>query len=206
MKSLTTYIDESLNGAIRKWLKPVLQSHINMGKLGNKMNLINIDENKLNKPETPFLFKDYSKDNIFLKIINNKVTGFTIASQLLRQPNKYLIIDDNTSYTPDCMPYWYKVDENNIYCCGLVMYDINNKLADDYLNIINIESGMFVDKSKELNKALLNDFIKFINSGYFNSNYKGLIAKPLHPRVTNNLRQLGFDINKENKETLIYKI
>ena len=37
-------------------------------------------------------------------------------------------------------------------------------------------------------------------------NYDGIVAKPLHPKMKANIIKLGFRIDSDDKEILIYKL
>ena len=200
MISILAYIHESLKTDIQKWLKDIYQTQQSLIK-DNKLHPIQVDTSKLNKPKKSFIFDEYATDEIFKKIINNKQTGFSVASQLLRIPNQYLK-DEDKEYKPDCMPYWYKVDKN-VYFVGLCMYDKNVTYIDGFIHLINIESSLIVSESLPLLKAMLNDFIKTINK---EGNYNGISAKPAHPKIKATLIKLGFRVSNDNKNLLVYKI
>ena len=201
MISILAYIHESLKTDIQKWLKDIYQTQQSLIK-DNKLQPIQVDTSKLNKPKKSFIFDEYATDETFKKIINNKQVGFTVASQMLRIPNQYLK-DDDKEYKPDCIPYWYK-DDKNVYFVGLCMYDKNVTYIDGFIHLINIESSLIVSESLPLLKAMLNDFInKIINKL---GNYNGISAKPTHPKIKATLIKLGFSVSKDNKNLLVYKI
>ena len=188
MISILAYIHESLKTDIQKWLKDIYQTQQSLIK-DNKLQPIQVDTSKLNKPKKSFIFDEYATDETFKKIINNKQVGFTVASQMLRIPNQYLK-DDDKEYKPDCIPYWYKDDKNVTY-------------IDSFIHLINIESSLIVSESLPLLKAMLNDFIKTINK---EGNYNGISAKPTHPKIKATLIKLGFNASNDNKNILTYKI
>ena len=231
MISILAYIHESLKTDIQKWLKDIYQTQQSLIK-DNKLQPIQVDTSKLNKPKKSFIFDEYATDETFKKIINNKQVGFTVASQMLRIPNQYLK-DDDKEYKPDCIPYWYK-DDKNVYFVGLCMYDKNVTYIDSFIHLINIESSLIVSESLPLLKAMLNDFIKTIDKeGNYNlektklahlyyryiysmvlmpydykkeGNYNGISAKPTHPKIKATLIKLGFNASNDNKNILTYKI
>ena len=200
MISILAYIHESLKTDIQKCLKDIYQTQQSLIK-DNKLQPIQVDTSKLNKPKKSFIFDEYATDETFKKIINNKQVGFTVASQMLRIPNQYLK-DDDKEYKPDCIPYWYK-DDKNVYFVGLCMYDKNVTYIDSFIHLINIESSLIVSESLPLLKSILNDFIKTINK---EGNYNGISAKPTHPKIKATLIKLGFNASNDNKNILTYKI
>lgn len=200
MKSLITYISEALDQKIQKWLKQIYQTQQTLIK-NNKVEPIEIDVEKLNKPEKEFLYDNYSNDPIFKKILADKNFGFTVINQMFRLDKKYLV-DNDKEYKPDCYPYWYQSDAN-IYFVGLCLYDKNITYIENYINLIGIESSLMVNNSADLNKAILNDFIKVIPKI---GNYKGITIKPIHPKMKAIFIKLGFKVSSDNKEILIYKL
>lgn len=200
MKSLITYIYEALDQKIQKWLKDVYNNQQQLVK-DNKVQPIEVDIEKLNKPEKEFLYDNYSNDPVFKKILADKHLGFTVTNQMFRIPKQYLI-DNDKEYKPDCYPYWYQSDQN-IYFVGLCLYDKNITYIENYINLIGIESSLIVNNSGDLNKAILNDFIKIIPKL---GNYKGITIKPIHPKMKATFIKLGFRSSSENKEILVYKI
>lgn len=199
MKSLTRYIIEGLKNEYKKWLQNVLNSQLSLVK-DNKVQPLNIDIQNLNKPEKSFLYDDFINDPIVKKIIGNKQTGFVVTNQIIRNPNQY-IKDEDKKFNSECLPYWYQ-DGNNIYMVGICIYDKTVSYVDDFVHIISIESSLAIEDSNELNKAIVNDFIKFIQK---DNNVTGLSAKPKHPKMKAILQKIGFNELEDNKEILTYK-
>lgn len=200
MKNLITYIVEKLKSDVQQWLKQVYNTQQSLIK-DNKVEPINVDVNKLNKPQNPFLFKDFSTDTIVKQIVGNNHVGFTVINQMIRNPKQYLL-DENKDLNPECMPYWY-ADGENIYFVGLCIYDKNVSYVDNFVHLIAIESSLIVAESLVLNKAILNDFIKLVN---VDGQYQGITVKPTHPKMKANFIKLGFKSLNENKEILTYKL
>lgn len=200
MKSLVKFITEGLKNEYKKWFKNVLSSQESLVE-NNKVKMLDIDIQNLNKPEKSFEYDDFVNDPIVKNIISNNKTGFVVTNQIIRNPKQY-IQDEGRNFHSECMPYWYQ-DGNNIYMINLCIFDKEVAYIDNYVHIISIESSLAVNKSEDVNKAILNDFIKFIEK---QGNFKGLSAKPKHPKMKASLIKIGFNKSEENDEILIYKI
>ena len=200
MKNLISYITEKLKTDVEKWLDAVYQSQQSLIK-DNKVEPINVDVNKLNKPNKTFTFEDFSTDTIVKNIVGNKQVGFTVINQMIRNPKQY-VLDENKQMNPECLPYWY-ADGKNIYFVGLCIFDKTVSYIDNFIHLIAIESSLIVSEALPLNKAILNDFIKLINA---DGHYQGITVKPTHPKMKANFIKLGFNSFKDNKEILTYKL
>ena len=200
MKSLVKFITEGLKNEYKKWFKNVLSSQESLVE-NNKVKMLDVDVQNLNKPEKSFEYDAFVNDPIVKKIISNNKTGFVVTNQIIRNPKQY-IQDEGRNFHSECIPYWYQ-DGNNIYMINLCIFDKEVAYIDNYVHIISIESSLAVNESEDVNKAILNDFIKFIEK---QGNFKGLSAKPKHPKMKASLIKIGFDKSEENDEILIYKI
>jgi hypothetical protein len=200
MKSLLRYLIEGLKTDVKKWLNNVYKSQQSLVK-NNKLQQIDVDVKQLNKPQQPFLLEDFASEPIVKQLIGNRLTGFTVVNQMIRNPKQY-IYDKTKEMKPECMPYWYS-NGNNIYFVGICIYDKSISYIDNYVHLIAIESSLIVSESAPLNVAILNDFIKLINK---EGNYQGISVKPLHPKMKASFMKLGFNVLKENKEILTYKL
>jgi len=206
MKSLSRYIIESFAPAIEKWLTSVYE---NMQKLiqNNKIEPIDVDVKKLAKPDKgAFKYADYKDSKVFKNIISNKQLGFPVTSQMLQVP-KYLIDDsgeEKYQSQPECLPYWFAKDKNDIYFVGIVLFDTNKEYVENFALINDIETSLCVKDALPVLKAILNDFaLHYISK---KKNYAGLCAKPTHPKVKATLVRLGFSPMKDNKEIYTYKL
>ena len=200
MKQLLTYINEALKSDVQQWLKNVYQTQQTLIK-DNKVQPLQVDVNKLNKPKKSFTFEDFSTDAVVKKIVGDKQVGFVVTNQMIRNPKQY-IQDKDKELSPECLPYWYQ-DVENIYFVGICIYDKKASYIDNFVHIIGIESSLVVAESAPLLKAILGDFIKFIEK---EGNFVGISAKPTHPKMKANLIKLGFNSFKDNKEILTYKL
>lgn len=200
MKSLVKFITEGLKNEYKKWFKNVLSSQESLVE-NNKVKMLDVDVQNLNKPEKSFEYDDFVNDPIIKNIISNNKTGFVVTNQIIRNPKQY-IQDEGRNFHSECMPYWYQ-DGNNIYMINLCIFDKEVAYIDNYVHIISIESSLAVNKSEDVNKAILNDFVKFIEK---QGNFKGLSAKPKHSKMKASLIKIGFDKSEENDEILVYKI
>ena len=201
MKQLLTYINEALKSDVQQWLKKVYQTQQTLVK-DNKVQPLQVDVNKLNKPKKSFTFEDFSTDAIVKKILGDRQVGFTVTNQMIRNPKQY-ILDDEKELNPECLPYWYQ-DRDNIYFVGICIFDKNVSYIDNFVHLISIESSLIVQESLPLNKAILADFVKFMEGE--KQQFIGISAKPVHPKMKANLIKLGFNVSKDNKEILIYKL
>ena len=68
MKQLLTYINEALKSDVQQWLKNVYQTQQTLIK-DNKVQPLQVDVNKLNKPKKSFTFEDFSTDAVVKKIV-----------------------------------------------------------------------------------------------------------------------------------------
>lgn len=201
MKSLVAYITEGLKSEYQQWFKKVYQTQQALIK-DNKVQPIKVDVDKLNKPKRTFTFEDFSTDAVVKKIVGDKQVGFTVTNQMIRNPKQY-IQDEGKELNPECLPYWYQ-DGDNIYFVGICIFDKNVSYIDNFVHLIGIESSMIVQESLPLNKAILADFIKFMEGE--KQQFTGITAKPTHPKMKANLIKLGFNTFKDNKEILTYKL
>lgn len=219
MKSLTVYIQESLQASVSKWIKEVYETMQKLIK-DKQLQPIEVDTNLLAKPEKEFKFDDFVNDRNVRKILNDDKIGFTVINQMIKMNKKYLMNGDN-EIKPDCMPYWYrpeskaneaeettKSNDNGTisptYFVGLVMFDLNNSIVENYANIVALETSMCVKESLPVMKAILNDFsLHFLNK---KGKFQGVASKPSHPKMKSNLMRLGFKPAKDNKEILLYKL
>ena len=198
MKTLTEYnIYEGLSNDVKKFFDNVFKTQEKLVEK-NKVQPIDVDTTKLNKPKHSFKKEDLS-DNSIKQIISSKHTGFTVAMQMLSNENKYFK-DEDKEYNPECYPYFYK-DGKNIYCVGLLMYDEKINYIDQFITLLLIESSMIVSKSINVDKGILNDFINMMKG-----KYKGICVKPAHPKLKATFTKLGFTSMKDNKDILTYKL
>ena len=198
MKTLTEYnIYEGLSNDVKKFFDNVFKTQEKLVEK-NKVQPIDVDATKLNKPKHSFKKEDLS-DNSIKQIIASKHTGFTVAMQMLSNENKYFK-DEDKEYNPECYPYFYK-DGKNIYCVGLLMYDEKINYIDQFITLLLIESSMIVSKSINVDKSILNDFINMMKG-----KYKGICVKPAHPKLKATFTKLGFTSMKDNKDILTYKL
>lgn len=198
MKTLTEYnIYEGLSNDVKKFFDNVFKTQEKLIEK-NKVQPIDVDATKLNKPKHSFKKEDLS-DNSIKQIIASKHTGFTVAMQMLSNENKYFK-DEDKEYNPECYPYFYK-DGKNIYCVGLLMYDEKINYIDQFVTLLLIESSMIVSKSINVDKGILNDFINMMKG-----KYKGICVKPVHPKLKATFTKLGFTSMKDNKDILTYKL
>ena len=195
-----SYISENLKPDIQKFLKGVYETELKLIQNG-KIEPIEFDVKKLNKPEHEFLYDDYYNDKQFKMIIDNKLFGFVVISQMLKQVKQYLI-DEDKELKPDAYPYWYQGDKG-VYCVGMLLYDKNVAYKENYLTLVGIESALFAKNSLNLNKAILNDFIKVVPKM---GQYEGLAIKPLHPKMKAQMMKIGFRIDTDNKDILVIKL
>lgn len=200
MKKLSLYILEKLNYDVEKWLKSVYETMQKLIK-DNKVQQIEIDVKKLNKPKKPFNFNDFLTDTIVKQIISDKQLGFTVTNQMIRNPKQY-ILDEEKEMNPECYPYWYQQDDN-IYFVGLIIYDKTVSYIDNFIHLIGIESSLIVSESQVLNKALLADFIRLANN---NGSFNGITVKTSHPKMKATFIKLGFNTLKEDNNILTYKL
>lgn len=198
MKTLTEYnIYEGLSNDVKKFFNNVFKTQEKLVEK-NKVQPIDVDATKLNKPKHSFKKEDLS-DNSIKQIIASKHTGFTVAMQMISNENKYFK-DEDKEYNPECYPYFYK-DGKNIYCVGLLMYDEKINYIDQFVTLLLIESSMIVSKSINVDKGILNDFINIMKG-----KYKGICVKPVHPKLKATFTKLGFTSMKDNKDILTYKL
>ena len=192
----------------------------------NKLQQLDVDINNLNKPQKPFEFDDFSRNQFVKKIIKDNKIGFVVTNQMMNMPKKYLVMntdEGDKEIKPLCFPYWYrpqsstneakadevktKVNKNEIdptYFIGLIMYDETSSYVDEFVNLISIETSLCVKESAPLLKAMLNDWaLHTLNKS---KDYKGICAKPTHPKMKAMLLKLGFSTMKDNKDILMFKL
>lgn len=206
MKKFSEYIEETLRPEVTKWINSLYDKMISLVKEKKINTELEVDIKKLSKPEKGgFMYDDFASDKTIKNFINNNIFGFTVINQMIKTPNKYLINegDTNEEIKPECLPYWYQTD-SNIYWVGLILWDNQIKYEEDYANLVAIESSLLIKKSLPLLKGMLNDFtLHYLNK---KGNYKGLVAKPIHPKMRSILLKLGFTVNPDNKNILLYKL
>ena len=81
------------------------------------------------------------------------------------------------------------------------MYDEKITYVDQFITLLLIESSMIVAKSIEVDKAILNDFTNYVAKGK-----KGIVVKPVHPKLKATFTKLGFRTFPNDKELLTLKI
>jgi len=199
MKQISTYITEALNAKFRRWFKDVYKSQQSLIS-DNKLQPIEVDVSKLNKPEHSFAFEDFTKDTVVKQILSDKMTGFTVINQMIKNPKKYLI-DEEKELAPECYPYFYRQDKNTFFV-GMTMFS-KTQYIDGFIHMVGIETSLIVNESQPLLNAMLNDFIALVNKA---GDIKGITAKPLHPKMKAIFIKLGFSSFKDNKDILTYKI
>ena len=206
MKQLQSYIYEALKFDIQKWFQQVYKTMSKLVK-NNKTQMIDVDVKKLAKPQTGgFQFEDFVNDKNVKAIIDDDNIGFTVTSQMIQNKKQYFVEKNGETQTelkPECLPYWYQ-ENNNVYFIGLVMFDIKIKHIDEFANLVDIETSLCVQESLPVLKAMLNDFsLHYLNK---KGNFRGLTAKPAHPKMKSTLVKLGFTTSKDNKNILVYKL
>ena len=96
MKTLTEYnIYEGLSNDVKKFFDNVFKTQEKLVEK-NKVQPIDVDATKLNKPKHSFKKEDLS-DNSIKQIIASKHTGFTVAMQMLSNENKYFKDENSIS-------------------------------------------------------------------------------------------------------------
>lgn len=219
MKSLVEFIREALDANTSKWLQEVYETMQKLIK-DKQLEPIEVDLDKLAKPDKEFLYDDFTKNRFVTKILSDGSIGFSVISQMVKMPKKYLMSGED-ELKPACLPYWYRPESSAneaedatktnsdgtispTYFVGLVMYDLENTPVENYANIVAIETSMCVKESLPVMKGILNDFaLHFLNK---KGKFDGLASKATHPKMKSNLMRLGFKPSKEDKEILIYDL
>lgn len=198
MKTFTEFkIFEGLSGDVKKFFNNVFKTQEKLVEK-NKVQPIQVDDKKLNKPKSGFKKEDL-QDKSVKQIISSKHTGFTVANQMLSNENKYFK-DEDKEYNPTCYPYFYK-DGKNVYCVGLLMYDEKINYVDGFVTLLLIETSLIVSEANPICKSILNDFTNMMKG-----KFTGICVKPVHPKLKAIFTKLGFSSMKDNKEILTLKI
>lgn len=198
MKTFTEFkIFEGLSGDVKKFFDNVFKTQEKLVEK-NKVQPIQVDDKKLNKPKSGFKKEDL-QDKSVKQIISSKHTGFTVANQMLSNDKKYFV-DDDKEYNPTCYPYFYK-DGKNVYCVGLLMYDEKINYVDGFVTLLLIETSLIVSEANPICKSILNDFTNMMKG-----KFTGICVKPVHPKLKAIFTKLGFSSMKDNKEILTLKI
>lgn len=198
MKTFTEFkIFEGLSGDVKKFFDNVFKTQESLVQK-NKVQPIQVDDKKLNKPKSGFKKEDL-QDKSVKQIISSKHTGFTVANQMLSNDKKYFV-DDDKEYNPTCYPYFYK-DGKNVYCVGLLMYDEKINYVDGFVTLLLIETSLIVSEANPICKSILNDFTNMMKG-----KFTGICVKPVHPKLKAIFTKLGFSSMKDNKEILTLKI
>lgn len=200
MKRFSTFLFEALSSETQDWIESVVNTQKSLVK-DNKLEPIEVDVTKLNKPRKPFSYNDFFNNTSIKDLLIDKNVGFLITNQIVRNPKNF-IVDDIKDITINCYPYWYQ-DGNNIFFVGLCMYDKEHLFIDGLVNLTNIDSSNIVKNKEELNKAIFNDFIKIMST---DQKIKGIAAKPKHSKIKILFQKLGFNSSKDNNELMTYKI
>lgn len=219
MISLVQYIKESLQANASAWIKEVYETMQKLIK-DKQLQQIEVNVDKLAKPDKEFIYDDFTKDRFVKKILSDNKIGFTIINQMVKMPKKYMMSGEN-ELKPSCLPYWYRPESKTneaedttksnddgaispTYFVGLVLFDIENALVDNHANIVALETSMCVEESLPVMKGILNDFaLHFLNK---KGKFEGLASKPEHPKMKSNLTRLGFKPSKDNKDILVYTL
>ena len=211
MKRLSIYIKEALKPEINKWIEGVYKSMTTLVK-EKTLDMISITNfDNLGCPEKSFPFTDFVDSQIVRKIIDNNKFGFTVLSQMIKMPDKYIALKDDKNsenLNPEVLPYWYRPedqnDKNRTYYVATIVFDTNVKYIEDCAHVIAVEAALCVDDSDKFLKELFKLFaLHYLNK---KGSFKGITAKPLHPKMKAILSKIGFKPYQENKEIFVYKI
>lgn len=202
MKQLVEYINESyivesLKADAKKFFNKVYDTQQTLIK-DNKPVSIDVDIKQLKKPKSPFAVEDLN-DKSIKQIISNKLVGFPIINQMLRNAKMYLH-DEEKELKVQGYPYFY-VQDKNVFLVGMCLFDDKTSYIDGFIHLVAFDTSLVVAKADELNKAMLNDFIKDNKD-----KYKGITAKPTHPKIKAILTKLGFSSFKDSKELMTLQI
>lgn len=204
MKSLRTYILESLQARYQKYFKDVYSNMQSLIK-DNKIEPIEVNVENIGCPNRPFEFEDFVNDRTVRHLINDKTVGFSILKQMIQIPKKYLTdeSDEGTKeFAPECWPFSFNKG-TDMYLIGISMFDRKVSYIDNFVHLVGIETSMIVSDSLPVLKEMLKLSVKKIRK---TKEYSGITAKPAHPKMKALLLKLGFSAFKENKEILTYKL
>lgn len=195
MKSLIYYINESLNSKTKKFFDNVFKSQEKLVE-DNDIETINIEDIKYIKKLKAALSLEDLKDKSILNIIDNKLFGFPIASQIIKNIKRFL----NDNAEAKCYAYFYNKDKIT-YLIGLVFIDEKTIYIDKFLTTLLIEPSNILQNTTKLYKAILIDLAKD-----YKSKFIGLVIKPSHPKIKAIATKLGFNSFKDNKELMTIKL
>lgn len=198
MKSLVQYIKEALNTNISMWFSDILNVQKTAVKMG-KLEQIDIDTTKLNKPKQPFNIFDFTSDKNVKEIITNQITGCSVTSKLYQTLTTKIIKNKNAKV----FPYFYTI-ENNSYYIGHIMFDDKQIERDIYGVIYLVDTSNIVKNILDVLKAMCNDYKLYVSK--MNASIKGLACKTTDIQIANILKKTGFKQDPDNKELYLVKL
>lgn len=211
--NLVQYIKEALSAGktisteSSKWLANVYESMQKLVKDG-KVDPVDVDVEKLAKPDNAFNFKNFINDKSMKALIANQQFGFTITNQAARSLDKYFTDSDSLQ----CLPYWYRLEDSNnanagkeqpTYFVGLTVFS-STTYVKGFLSLEMLDVSNCVKAELPVLKAMLNDFgLHYANKL---GNWSGLAASPTNPKIRATFIRLGFSPLQDDKNILTYKL
>lgn len=204
MIHLKEYIIESIgknlfNQKAKQFFKNIQDNYDKL--VDNKtLNKLTVNVKELNKPEIPFILKDF-RDASVLNIIKNTTYGFNISKSAIVSPENYLGYDDISDTR--VFPYLYK-DGKNTYFIGLVAFTAMPTHIDNYMNLVIIETSNLVDNNDQVINAMYNDIKQYVKTNS-TDNCLGFASKPSEQVYKANIQKTIMKKSDINPEIYIDK-
>lgn len=204
MKHIGEYIDDKvINESLLSWLKAFIKKlKSNQTKLinNNKVNMLDMDVDKLIMQKEPARFNDLIKDRDTLEIWQNAKIGFPESSIIAKNINKYCKDLGEVKSDPYVYTFYYKSE--SIYYAGVLIYEPNIQYIENYVHIISIETNLVVDNPTEVQEAIFNQFKNIMLKEKMSC--EGFTAKITHNKMKGILEKLRFKKSEDNEE--LYKV
>lgn len=208
MQSLREFIiAETLRREVSQWLDQVKGNQLKLGENTGQINMVEVDVNKITSPDKiTFTFEDFMKDKSVQAMILDKKVGFT---NLARLRNDVIKNDNN-----ECIPYWYRPENKEVdkdgkisptYWCGIVIYDKQKTLVDGYLTITLAETPMFVDKSDQVIRAIMERFMTLDSERIIGQKYDGIAMETEDAKLKAICQKIGMKPMQDNKNIMTMK-
>ena len=204
MVHLNEYIIEAINKNLLNQKTKEFFSNIQKNYdtlISNKtLNKLDVNTEQLNKPEVPFVLKDF-RDNSILNIIKNTTYGFNISKSAIVSPDNYIGYDDISETR--VFPYFYK-DGKNTYFIGIVAFTAAPTHVDNYMNLVIIETSNLVKNNDKVIAAMYNDVKQYVKTNS-TDNCLGFASKPTEPVYKANMQKTAMKKSDINPEIYIDK-
>jgi hypothetical protein len=199
MKTLSDYsLNKEFDSFINEGLLKNLIGFFNkIFRKSNKEKIKIVNDNNLKKSKE-FKLDELESDS-FKTIVSDKKIGFYLLNKILKDKKNLIYNQEKKiNYSPKFLTFFYKEDKYINYI-GIIGYDPNISIIDNYLTLYLIESAVNIENYVETNKKIIEYFIKDVDK-----KYKGFVIKPIDVILTNVIKKMGFKPLNTDREIYMY--